>query len=64
VSSKANVSLCSSAIAGAVRQAGWRSGRSYSKGANLFELRDGRVVGLTVYLGLERALADLGLGHA
>jgi hypothetical protein len=46
------------------KASGLEVGQVHSKGANLFELRDGRVVRLTVFLGLERALADLGLGHA
>jgi ketosteroid isomerase-like protein len=37
-----------------------RDGRS--RGANVFELRDGKVSRLTLYWNQERALADLGIG--
>lgn len=38
--------------------------RMGSKGAAVFHLRDGKVIGVVHYLDRDRALADLGLGPA
>lgn len=38
-------------------------GEISTKGANLFRIRDGKVMGLTLYWDRDRALADLGLSR-
>ena len=44
------------------RRSGLQVGQTWSKGANLFHLRGGKVTRLVLYLDRELALADLGLG--
>ncbi len=43
------------------RTSGLEIGQLHSKGANLFQVRGGKVTGIVVYWDLDRALADLGL---
>jgi ketosteroid isomerase-like protein len=49
-------------FAGRGKTSGLEVGQMQAKGAHLFQVRDGKVTRIVVYLDGERALADLGLG--
>jgi ketosteroid isomerase-like protein len=55
--------LVSNLTAGRGRGSGFEVGQTETKGANVFQIRDGKVTRLVVYWDRERALADLGLAE-
>jgi ketosteroid isomerase-like protein len=55
--------LVLAAFGGTARITGLDVRDGLSRGANIFELRDGRVSRLTLYWNQERAFAELGIGE-